>query len=550
MNLASVWEAIADRLGEQPALLHAGDPLAWAEFEHRAARLAAHLEDAGLGSDSKLALYLYNCSEYAVATFAAFKRSAVPVNVNYRYLEAELEYLLQNSDSEAVVASVDLLDRLAEVMDRLPAVATVIAVGDSDSVPAGVVSRFGDRLHFFDDVIAAHEPAARREAEMSDLWFLYTGGTTGMPKGVMWPHSSLLEAAAPTFRIIGAEVPRTPEQAADTAARFAEVGKSVRMLAAAPLMHGTSGIPMLGVLSAGGSVATLASRSLDARELAEAVQRDRVGQLNIVGDAFAKPIVAELDRAAVAGEPWDMSSLKVVVSSGTMWSKETKEALLAHCDVVLADLLGSSEGTGMAASVSKRNESVGTARFSLGENSTVLTDDGRTVQPGSGEQGVLAVGGPIPIGYYKDPEKTAETFREVDGRVWSIPGDHATVEADGTITLLGRGSACINTGGEKVYPEEVEEALKLHASVLDANVVGLDDERWGQRVCAVVSLDASAGAAVADEAALMAHCKEHLAGYKCPKVIVGVEQVQRGPNGKPDYKWAKAELRSITRSAT
>jgi len=545
VNLANVWEAIADRLGDQPALVHAGTPLSWSGFEDRAARIAAHLESAGVGPDSKVALYLYNCTEYPIATFAAFKRSAVPVNVNYRYLEAELEYLLDNSDAEAVVVSAELLDRLAEVIDRVPDVATVVAVGDASSVPPTVSSAFGDRLHWFEQVVADNHPAPRRQGEMSDLWFLYTGGTTGMPKGVMWPHSSILGAATPTFRLIGAEVPESPGEAADTAARFAELGKSVRMLAAAPLMHGTSGIPMLGVLSAGGCVVTLESRSLDAAELCESIQRDRVGQLNIVGDAFAKPIVAELDRAAAAGEPYDLSSLKAVVSSGTMWSKETKEAMLMHCDAALADLLGSSEGTGMAASISKRDKAAGTARFSLGENSTVLTDDGRTVEPGSGEQGVLAVGGPIPIGYYKDPEKTAATFREVDGRIWSIPGDHATVEADGTITLLGRGSACINTGGEKVYPEEVEEVLKLHGDVHDANVVGLPDERWGQRVCAVVSPDPDASTGrVPDEAALRDHCREHLAGYKCPKSILVREHIQRGPNGKPDYAWARGQFGS------
>ena len=544
MNLANVWEAVADRLGDRPALIHAGEPMQWTRFEDSAARVASHFESVGVGPGSKVALYLYNCTEYPVATFAAFKRRSVPVNVNYRYLAEELEYLLENSDAEAVVVSAELLHRLAEVIEEVPLVAAVLVVGDTSEVPPEVTAAFGDLLHHFDEVVASNEPLVRSDGEMSDLWFLYTGGTTGMPKGVMWPHRSLLDAAKPTFAIIGAGVPATAAEAADTAARFAEAGKSVSMLAAAPLMHGTSAIPMLGVLSAGGTVVTLASHSFDPAEMCESIQRDRVGQLNIVGDAFAKPMVAELDRASAAGEPWDLSSLRVVVSSGTMWSRETKEALLVHCDVVLADLLGSSEGTGMAASVSRRNKAVGTARFTLGENATVLTDDGRLVEPGSGDQGVLAVGGPIPIGYYKDPEKTAATFREVDGKVWSVPGDHATVEADGTITLLGRGSACINTGGEKVYPEEVEEVLKLHPSVHDANVVGMVDERWGQRVCAVVSAEASSGLAP-DEATLAAHCKEHLAGYKCPKQVLVVPGIQRGPNGKPDYAWARAVLDSV-----
>ncbi len=533
MNLANVWEAVADELGELPALVHAEQATSWADFERRSARVAAHLASAGVGADSKVALYLYNCSEYAEATFAAFKRQAVPVNVNYRYLAHELEYLLDNSDAEAVVVSAELVERLAEVLVNVPRVSTVLVVGAErgTDLPEG--------MHSFEQVATSGTPATRVEGEMSQLWFLYTGGTTGMPKGVMWPHSSLLTASAPTFRIVGADVPTTPAEAAEAARRFADAGRSVRMLAAAPLMHGTSGIPMIGVLSAGGTIITLTSHSLDAEELCAAVQRDRPGQLNIVGDAFAKPIVAELERARAVGKPWDFSSLKVVVSSGVMWARETKEALLEHCDAALADLLGSSEGLGIASSVSRRGASTATAKFTLGDNATVLTDDGRVVEPGSGEQGVLAVGGPIPVGYYKDPAKTAATFREVDGRVWSVPGDHATVEADGTITLLGRGSVCINTGGEKVYPEEVEEVLKEHEAVHDANVVGIADDKWGQMVCSVVSLEPGSGA---DEADLQAWCKQELAGYKCPKVIEVVDSVQRGPNGKPDYKWARSVL--------
>jgi fatty-acyl-CoA synthase len=530
VNLANIWEAVADELGDAPAVLHGDLERSWSELEQRAARVAGHLSAAGLGADSKVAMYLYNGPEYPEATFAAFKLRAVPVNVNYRYLAHELEYLLDNSDAEAVVCSVELWDRLAEVLDALPAVRTVLVVGE---LPGGGVP---DGAHAYEEVATGAEPAPRAEGGMSDLWFLYTGGTTGMPKGVMWPHASLLSAAAPTFRIVGAPVPADPQEAAATARRFADLGKSIRMLAAAPLMHGTAGIPMLGVLSAGGTVVTLTSRSLDAEEMCEALERHRVGQLNIVGDAFGRPLAEALDAAAGAGRPWDLSALRVVVSSGVMWSQANKDALLRHCNAVMADMLGSSEGVGFAASVSRRGAAVSTARFSLGENATVLTDDGREVEPGSGEQGLLAVGGPIPLGYYKDPDKTAGTFRELGGRLWSIPGDHARVEADGTITLLGRGSVCINTGGEKVYPEEVEETLKLHPAVADANVVGLDDEQWGQRVTAVVGLVPGARADAAD---LVAHCKQHLAGYKCPRAVVTVDRVHRGPNGKADYRWAR-----------
>ena len=529
MNLANLWEAIAAELGEQTVLIHGGLHRSWADFEDRAARVAAHLAEVGVGPDAKVALYLYNGPEYVESTFAAFKRRAVPVNVNYRYLAHELEHLLDNSDAEAVVVSAELLERLEEVRPRLGRLRTVLVVGaePSASLPEGV-------HHFEGAATGAHRVDALA-GEMTDLWFLYTGGTTGMPKGVMWPHASLLVAAAPTFRIVEAEVPATPQQGAAIARRFAEAGRSVRMLPAAPLMHGTSGIPMHGVLSTGGSLVTLTSHTFDADELCAAVQRHRVGQLCMVGDAFAKPIVEALERAEDEGRPYDVSSLKVVVSSGVMWSQATKDAMLRHCDAALADMLGSSEGVGFANSVSRRGNSVATARFVLGERARVFTEDGRDVEPGSGEQGLLAVGGPIPLGYYKDPDKTAATFRTIAGRLWSVPGDHATVEADGTITLLGRGSVCINTAGEKVYPEEVEETLKLHPAVVDANVVGLPDERWGQAVTAVAGLHP--GGEVG-EAELIAHCKAHLAGYKCPKRVVTVDRVQRGANGKPDYRWA------------
>ncbi len=312
-------------------------------------------------------------------------------------------------------------------------------------------------------------------------------------------------------------------------------GRAVRLLPAAPLMHGTSAITAVAVLSAGGMVVTLTNRSFDPDELCRAVQTNRVTQLTIVGDAFAKPVVAALRSAQDAGRPYDLTSLKIVVSSGVMWSAQAKEELLEFCSATLVDSLGSSEGVGFASSVARRGSATATASFSLGEHARVFTERGTEVVAGSGERGLLAVGGPIPIGYYKDPDTTSETFRTFAGRVWSVPGDWATVETDGSITLLGRGSVCINTAGEKVYPEEVEETLKLHDAVVDCNVVGLPDERWGQSVTAVV---ARVGPGATDEASLITHCKTHLAGYKCPKRVVFVDGIQRGPNGKPDYRWA------------
>ncbi len=532
-SLATAWETVAATVPDAAAVIHGDLVRSWSEFEDRSARVAAHLDAHGIGHGSKVACYLYNGPEYLEATFAAFKVRAAPINVNYRYLEAELEYLLDNSDAEAIVFDVEFAERLGRVRPRLDKVRVWLCVGAGEDRPVPAWAED------YESTIVGRAAMSPVERSGDDLWFLYTGGTTGMPKGVMWPHRNLLATAAATFGVVKRPVPTTPPQLADAVREFHEQGRAVRLLPAAPLMHGTSAITAVAVLSAGGTVVTLTSRSFDADELCAVVQSHRVTQLTIVGDAFAKPVVAALRRAVGEDRPYDLSSLKVVVSSGVMWSAQAKEELLEFCSATLVDSLGSSEGVGFASSVARKGAAGSTAKFSLGEFARVFTEAGDEVTPGSGERGLLAVGGPIPIGYYKDPDKTAATFRSFGGRVWSVPGDWATVETDGTIQLLGRGSACINTAGEKVYPEEVEETLKLHDAVLDCNVVGLPDERWGQSVTAVVALvDVDGDAGAPDESALIAHAKQHLAGYKCPKRIVFVGRIERGPNGKPDYRWA------------
>lgn len=537
MNLATVWEAVAAAVPDAPALIHGSQVRTWQEFEDRSARLAAFLHDCGVGHDAKVALYLRNQPEYLEASFAAFKVRAATVNVNYRYLGSELAYLLDNSDSEAIVFHVEFADRLNEVRSGLTTLRAFVCVGCDERHPCP------EWAVALDDVIASHEPMAPLERSGDDLWLLYTGGTTGMPKGVMWPHRSLLGSSGATFAAIKAPVPANVDEVIATARAFHDRGKAIRILPAAPLMHGTSALTSMAVLSAGGSVVTLPSPSFDADELCAAVQDHAVSQLTIVGDAFARPMLDALSAAAAAGAPYDLTSLRVILSSGVMWSQQSKDELHRWCNASLADALGSSEGIGFASSVARPGQPASTARFALGEHAKVIDDDGHDVVPGSGQRGLLAVGGPIPIGYYNDPDKTAATFRTIGGRVWSVPGDFATVEVDGTIRLLGRGSACINTAGEKVYPEEVEETLKLHPAVIDANVVGVADDRWGQAVVAVVSLDPSAQAGTGesariDQAALIAHTKSHLAGYKCPKHVVVVDEVLRGPNGKADYRWA------------
>ena len=528
LNLASAWEAIADEVGDSTAVSVAGRHYSWTDFDDRAARLAGTMLEHGLGPDSKVALYLYNGNEYPEAQYAAFKVRGIPANVNYRYTGDELAYILENSDAEAIFFDHTLADRLEAVRDRCPMLRLAVQVGGGE-VPDWALG--------YEEAVSA-DPMPRIDRSGSDLWFLYTGGTTGMPKAVMWDHTNLFGSMEATFRPFRLPVPSTPAEAAATARSVADAGKEIRQLCAAPLMHGTSGIPGLATLSHGGMLSTLSSRAFDADELWRIVELDRITMVTMVGDAFGRPMVESLDRASAEGRMPDLSSLRLLLSSGVMFSAATKEAMLDHHGCTIVDSLGSSEGTGMASQVmSRRRRDTATARFRLGEHTRVLTDEGIDVQPGSGERGQIALGWPLPLGYFKDPAKTEEAFPMVAGRRWSIPGDWATVEADGTVTLLGRGSACINTGGEKVFPEEVEEALKELDAVVDCNVVGLDDDRWGQAVTAVVELTAP-GAADADE--LRAGVRERLAGYKVPKRVVLVDRVERSPNGKTDYRWAKS----------
>ncbi len=524
LNIGSAWEIAAEMVPDHPALAHGPEVRTWSDFEDRAGRIAAAMGAAGVGPGAKVAQVVFNGFEYLESTFAAFKVRAVPCNVNYRYREDELRYVIDNADAEVVFFDAEVIDRIDAVRGDLAKVKLFVLIGAGESV---------DWAELYEDLIAGNDPAPPIERSKDDQWFLYTGGTTGMPKAVMWPHGDLfgsMQAAYGAFKI---PYPRSLAEVREAIVTVTGRGHEVRQLAAAPLMHGTSMLPALGNLSSGGMVATLTNRSFDADELWALVAEHRLTQLTVVGDAFCRPMVEALERGVDA----DLGSLRAILSSGVMWSAPVKAQLLEHLDhVLLVDMLGSSEGPGMARQLSSNKARRDTtAKFSVGENTRVLLDDGTEVTPGSGEVGKVALGFPLPLGYYKDPEKTEATFPTLGGRRWSIPGDFATVEADGTLTLLGRGSVCINTGGEKVFPEEVEETLKEHPAIIDANVVGLDDPKWGQSVNAVVS-----GAVTSEEA--IAWAKEKLAGYKAPKRVVVVDAFQRKANGKPDYVWARSVL--------
>jgi acyl-CoA synthetase (AMP-forming)/AMP-acid ligase II len=540
MHFATVWESIADAQPDVPAIVHGSTTRTWREYDERAARFAAALTAAGLGPDSKVGLYLYNSNEYLEAQFGGFKARAVPVNVNYRYLDDELWYLLDNADAEALVFHTSHGDRVARVLPRLPKLRLLIGVDDGAPEDGTVVAG----AQPFEDVLAAQGPMERIPRREDDIYMLYTGGTTGMPKGVMYAMGGLTASFVEAgFPLINAAAPTDAAEVAPLVVEAAQRGERIISIPACPLMHGTgvwlgTFIPHL----IGGTVVTLESRSLDPDELLREVERHRVSAIAIVGDAFSKPILRALDEAKAAGRPYDTSSLRTIISSGVMWTAEVKEALLDRMEqLVLVDAIGSTEGS-MGISITVKGLPPSTAKFDQMPTTKVFTDDGREVQPGSGEVGMVAAGGNVPLGYFKDPEKSARTFRVIDGVRYSFPGDHATVNEDGSLTLLGRGSQVINTGGEKVFPEEVEEAIKRVPAVDDCLVVGLPDERFGEAVTAVVSLTAGA---TADEAAIITEVKQHLAGYKAPKRVIFVAEVPRAPNGKADYRSAREQALAV-----
>ena len=527
-HLADLYEGIADVQGDAPALIHGDLVRSWTMFDDRAARIASALARAGLSVQSKVGLYLFNGPEYLEAQFGALKCRAVPVNINYRYRDLELVYLLENSDAEALVFHSSLGDLVARVAPSLPGLRLLVQVADDDTalIPGAVA---------FEDLVAGHDPMPRMPRAADDLLLLYTGGTTGMPKGVMFRLGSMARSFAGAALLQVGLDPQTPLD--DVPGLVRSMTDRLVTVPCAPLMHGT-GLTLGAMIPqcVGGTVVTLPTHSFDAHELIDAIGARQVTNLTLVGDVFSKLIIRAIDERADSGAPSDLTAVRRIYSSGAMWSAEVKQQLLDRMpDATLYDIMNSSEGA-MATQVTTRQSSPTTARFVLNPTTKVFTADGREVVPGSGEVGMLAAGGNIPVGYYKDDTKTAGTFREVGGVMYSFPGDMASVDADGAITLLGRGSQVINTGGEKVFCEEVEESIKRVPGVRDCLVVGVDDERFGQAVTAVVSTEPGEHV---DAETIVSSVKAELAGYKAPRHVVFVSVVPRAPNGKADHKSAR-----------
>ncbi|MFC4562128.1 acyl-CoA synthetase [Nocardiopsis mangrovi] len=516
-NFADLFEGVADRIGDHPALVCGGERRTYAELDARANRLAHHLAASGIGPGDHVGMQMYNGAPYVESLLAALKIRAVPVNVNYRYVSDELAYLYADADLAALVYDAEFADRIAAVLPAAPTLRHLLSVG-GPPIPAEAVSAAE-----YESALAAQPPdRGFPERSGDDLYIIYTGGTTGMPKGVMWRQEDLFFAGHGGGNPGGSPLP-TPAALME---KVAATPAGTVMMPVAPLMHGAAQLATFITFWGAGPLVLV--RRFDAADVLRAVERERVMTINIVGDAMAAPLADEL----AAGD-YDVSSLVVVSSTGAILSGSVRARLEKQLpNRIIMDNYGSTETGLVAWGVAGATPETG-LRYRFDEDRiTVLDSRLRPVVPGSGEIGQVARAGRTPVGYYKDPAKSAATFVEAGGVRYTLTGDMATVEADGTVAVHGRGSVCVNTGGEKVFPEEVESVLKGHPGVTDAVVVGVDDTRFGQRVAAVVS-----GTGLSARA-LDAHVRGRIAGYKAPRQYTFVGEVRRSPSGKADYRWA------------
>jgi 3-oxocholest-4-en-26-oate---CoA ligase len=530
MHYATIWEAMVDRIRDRPALGHGERAVSWAQFDHRSAQLAGGLRALGFGPGDVMATYLYNCPEYLEIFFGALKIRAVPCNVNYRYTSDELVALLDNAEARVLFYDAALRDRVASVVDHAARL-TLIEVGGEGTPPIR-------GSHPYEDLLATATLAPRMRRDEDDVFLSYTGGTTGLPKGVLMRIGQSAQNSL-RFRdlFFGEHASLSP---VEYAVRLIHEQSAASAIPASPLMHSTGFVfASLPTLCAGGLVTTLPSRSFDAHELLATMAACRAQVVAIVGDAFALPIVRALDVGQPDGGTYDTGSLRVICSAGVAWSAHIKKRLLDHLpQVTLLDACGATEGLSYGISQVRRGDPLSTTTFTAADGLKVLSPDGEELAPG--EVGLLA-GPTTASGYHRDPEKTAAAFLIIDGRQYAMPGDLGRINPDGSVTLVGRGVTTINTGGEKVYPAEVEEAIKAHPGVEDCLVLGVPDERFGQSVAALV-VSGRARTVNLDELARL--LRTSLAGYKVPRRIRLVEQVPRLPNGKIDYPTAAAIARS------
>lgn len=521
MSLAAALHVAVEKAPERVAVVQGDRCLTYAELHLRAGRIAAVLKDRGVQAGNTVAVGLHNGPEYLETVLAAFLLGAVPVNINYRYREPELEYVLGYIDATALVYDDGLAGRVHNVLGSFPRLTAVLQVGPDVAEPA---------LSY--DEAATSGPGLPWTGDHGSTAgiILLTGGTTGRPKGVIWDRNGLLGILTAVFRLNGLKVPTAVDELREGLVALAEQGNVPVVLPMSPLMHGTGFFNTVRTLLAAGTICFCTSRSLDGHEVWSVVQEYGVTDMVIVGDAFGRPLVAALEEAEQAGKPYDISSLRRIGSSGVAWSIDVKRALLARGSMLLADNISASEGGPFANAEARTEADLADSRFTLAPVARVLDENDQDVVPGSGQVGVLASAGPQPIGYLGDPERTKRTWRVIDGVRYAIPGDLATLDADGKLVLLGRGDGVINTGGEKVFPEEVEQALLAHPAITDAAVFGTPDPRWGQMVTALIA-PAEALHGISDEE-LTAHLNTELARYKHPRRLFRADGIPRTPAGK------------------
>jgi acyl-CoA synthetase (AMP-forming)/AMP-acid ligase II len=529
-NLADLFESVVDVVPGREALVYIDHPgtgaerrLTYARLDAAANRVAHHLIDSGIRPGEHLGLHLYNGVEYLQTVLGCLKARIVPVNVNYRYVEEELVYLYRDADLVALVFDAEFTDRVAAALPRTPALRHLLRVGSAATDGASLSA-----VDFAEAEAAGSPERSFPPRSADDQFIIYTGGTTGMPKGVMWRQEDLffagLGGGAPT-----GEPVKKPEELAE---RVAAGGEGITFFPTPPLMHGTSTLTAFIGFNFGQRV--VIHRKFVPEEVLRTVEKEKVTSMSLVGDAMLRPLIDAL-KGSMRGT--DCSSMFSVSSSGAIMSETVREQFLSLVpNVMLLNNYGSSEsgfnGTATADSGAGKG-------FRLRVNPRTQVVDPATYEPVAvGEPGRVAQRGHVPLGYYNDPRKTAETFFQKDGERWVLLGDMATVDDEGIVTVLGRGSQCINTGGEKVYPEEVEQALKSHPDVYDALVAGVPDEKWGNHVAAVVQLREGAGRPSLED--IQTHCRSHLAGYKIPRQLVITDTIQRSPSGKADYRWARS----------
>lgn len=531
-NIADLVEHAIDLMPDRVALADDGREVTYAQLEERANRLANYLLQQGVQPGDKVGIYSRNTVEAVEAMVAVFKARAVMINVNFRYVENELQYIFDNSDMVALIHERRYSDRVAGVRPNTPLLKTVIVVDDDTT---GTIATAADSVEY--ETVLAESSGERDFGERSadDIFMLYTGGTTGLPKGVMWRHEDWWRVLGGGINFLTGEYVEDEWHQAKTGAGNPQMVR----FPIPPMIHGGSQTATFHSLFDGGKAVMIPE--FTGHGVWQHIDRHKINLIFITGDAMARPMMDALAEGnPETGEPYDLSSLYLIASSAALFSPTLKDQFLERLpNRMITDSIGSSEtGFGGLAVVAKGANHTGGPRVKIDAATQVLDDQGNPVEPGSGQVGFLARSGHIPVGYYKDEAKTKATFKEFNGIRYSIPGDYARVEEDGTVTMLGRGSVSINSGGEKIYPEEVEGALKIHPEIFDALVVGVPDERWGQRVAAVVQCRGDKRPTL-DE--LRPVLTQEIAPYKLPRSVWFVDQIKRNPAGKPDYRWAKAQ---------